>query len=318
MKIIYVESAYSYGGPVKTSSVEEVFNAYMAVFKPDSVYSVVDRKEISNRKPKCTVLKGYKYTRPAEKAETGCITDGGTNTADLLKCLEQIKEKDEVGNIYIMNADSAHHFSYPLTKMAFEASNKKDEKNKKKKKVVVNIDNHRDYGINRPDPTGSTISCGSWGSYHVAYWGLKGECAGGEYVTLSNGTEQVANAVYTFNKGDKAAVKKELDDKQAFEHLKSYTEEGHEIYFTVDRDFMKGNGTKYNTDDGKCKRTVEQGRKFVQEILGYLKGSTIIHADIIGLPTNGQDAGAKVMDAQYTEACGDVKSFIEAVKKAMK
>jgi hypothetical protein len=307
MQRIFLESANSYKGPAKTSSWDEVLKAYEASIHINKFYSVIQRAS-----PKVTVnyLKGYVYRNTNETAANGCTVDGSTTVTALLATLAGCTESGP-GFTYIISANSAHQFSYPLSKHAFAKANVPA-----KRKVVVNFDNHRDYHnakkfiapANTVDAT--PIVCGGWGAFHLGFWSNQGT-GGAAYITLGNGKDGSPgkfNQVYSVDATGTAATVTNPTDEEVVTLLKTtYTADNSAIYFSVDRDFMSGNGTKYG--DTKCIYTTANGIAYVKKFVEAAAGK-IIGQDIIGLPTNGDTPGAAPDATLYNNAVKNVNDYI--------
>jgi hypothetical protein len=312
MQKIFLEAANSYKTAVG-GGWEDAIAGYKKAVGFDQMYSVIARQPTKPANA-LTHLAGYAYQTYAgkkpedqkEKAENGCLDNGKTRVNSLVACLGNITQVG-AGFLYIISANSAHNWSYPLSRRAFTATNNH------KKKVVVNIDNHRDYGAFHAHSANDEIECGGWGGFHLGYWSHHSN-GGAVYVTLSNGKDgagkQEWNAVYTADHGATAHTVTYPNDEDVLKLLKTYTTETAEIYFTVDRDFMTGNGTKY-ADIG-CRYTTDNGIAFAKKWVDAIKEKgTIIGQDIIGLPTNGQTAGIESNAKQYNDAVKNVKDYIK-------
>jgi hypothetical protein len=310
MQKIYLESANSYKGAVGGAGWADVVAAYDKELGFNKMYSVIQRAKVKN-KP-MVHLPNYAYRLRTESAENGCLTNGSTAVNTLLNCLRGVQE---VGPdvVYIISANSAHHWSYPLSKAAFARANNQ------KKKVVVNIDNHRDYGSFQGGnkATGTTpIECGGWGGFHVGYWSQQSE-GGAVYVTLANGKDGAGKKQYhvVYSADHEAAdhTVTFLGNDEVLDYLKTFTSEQHDVYFTMDRDFMAGNGTKYG--DQGCLYTTGDGMKFVKQCIQALKGinASFVGADMIGLPTNNMDAGVSGNKKQFDDAVDNVKHFLKYI-----
>ncbi len=319
MDAIYIESACSHAGPgFDDFQIMTKFLNNISI-DPNGVtitnkYSLVTRRAF-------TKLTGYVYKLATElQAKKGCLSNGETTVKALMACVEQINEINNTGNFYIINANSAHHFSFVLSKCAFQSQIDADQKAAMgRKKVVVNIDNHVDYGLYKRDTPGrnTNIHCGGWGGYHLGYWAV--HCAGGaEYVSLSNGEIPRAGEKHCVQKirgGGANVVKSYLANESAvLRHLKEYKTGEHDVYFTVDRDFMLENGTKYG--DAGCQYNNTDGMVFVKKCIDAIKTNcTILSADIIGMPTKGDLAGHKMErpPTQFNLAVNDVKNVFKWV-----
>lgn len=324
MDVIFIESADSYAGKGFSSKII-LKNFLTEISSGTDPITLANKYSLVRNGNGFTKLMNYSYEADVEDYKTGCIRDGKTKVKKLMECLGQINEINTTGNFYIINANSAHHFTFVLCKCAFQSQI--DSVNKsaamKRKKVVVNIDNHVDYGkYVRDNPfRNDMISCGGWGGFHMGYWTV--HCVGGaEYVALSTGeisNPKEKNRVYKAGGGGSKLVKTDFlkDETAILNHLKTYLTQDHDVYLTVDRDFMLNNGTKYG--DRGCQYDNTEGMKFVKKCVDALKTNcTILSADITGMPTNSDSKGPRVdkdSEGQFNLAVNDVKKFFKWVSR---
>jgi hypothetical protein len=302
MQKIFLETADSYQGPAGAATWDAVLMKYYKDIKIDKLYSVIKRE---TDKVSVNHLKGYLYRNKNEDANKGCIVDGSTTAAALLACLAGCKETGP-DVIYIISADSAHHFTYALSKNAFTKHGTANHR-----KVVVNFDNHRDYNAKKwvaPANTvdATTIYCGGWGAFHLGFWSNVGT-GGSAYITMANGkdgTPNKYNEMYSVDQNGVAATITNPTDQQVIQYLGGANLD---VYFSVDRDFMSGNGTKYG--DAKCLKTVDNGIAFVKQFVDAAAGK-IIGQDIIGLPTNRDVQGVVAEATLYAKAVANVNAYV--------
>ena len=153
----------------------------------------------------------------------------------------------------------------------------------------------------------------------MGYWTV--HCVGGaEYVALSTGEAMQSpkmNRVYKARGGGNKKVYTEyfIDETAILNHLKTYQTGEHDVYLTVDRDFMVNNGTKYGDRD--CQYDNTEGMKFVKKCVDAIKTNcTILSADITGMPTNSDSKGPRSdgkSTNQFDLAVNDVKNFFKWV-----
>ncbi len=322
MSIIFIESAASYAGRassavgIRTAFLRGITNGRNAV-TVDSKYTIVNDGVLN--KGGFTLLKNYDFQLSGEDATSGCIFNGKTKVTPLKNCLGQMAEVDTPGNFCIINANSAHHFSYELSRRAFY-SQIRSEGAMGRKKVVINIDNHVDYGkyVRDKPRNQENIDCGRWGGHHLGFWSV--HCTGGaEYVSLRCGEKLKTtdrNMIHSVRGGGQSTVTVEkLPDNptRIIERLRRYDSDTHDVYLTVDRDFMLNNGTKYLNRG--CLHNNRNGMEFVENCINAIKRNcTIIAADITGMPTNGDRKGARCPAGYDEDAPGQIDLAINDVK----
>ena len=204
----------------------------------------------------------------------------------------------------VIDHNSAHHISYLLACWAFKKRGRKDAV-----KIVINFDQHEDYGYKTPK---TKINCGAWGCYII-----NGPPAGsrfrrpgfkvGNYVSVGNGKKvggimgrqgehvgrhTCASGKFYTNiykagaKGDHSPSAVVIADKNNL--LKKLgTKMGHglipwDIYVSVDRDCIQGNDTPY----GHGVHKPEEVRHAVYNLLRDMRNtrSQLVGFDVIGLP----------------------------------
>ena len=174
--------------------------------------------------------------------------------------------------LYLVESNSAHHISYFLAKKAFGEPNGKT-------RLVINFDQHEDYGNN------SVFNCGTWGShlkvkYQADYfvYGLKQ--GNGIVCKLNNNSEH---------------------KKDVAELLNGYAE----IYITIDMDVFAGtqNQQRTNWPNGNVKSICE-----VINLINSLKKEKIIAADIHGLPV-ATELSLKRVPKEVTQYLNDISDL---------
>jgi len=278
----------------------------------DNYFEILEKSNITPTKYKVfntvangtdlTLLKGYKYDQRGENLQTGCSIDGKTTVRKLEECLRGITDLEREKNFYIISANSAHHFSFILSKYAFYAATANDSSSANRKKVVINFDNHLDYGRRKNTiRLEENISCGTWGSFHTLQWRDSAE-----YAVLCAHSEPSDSKQYRVYKNNAVSVE---GKSNVIKHLKSYRAAKHNVYVTVDRDFMLNNGTKYG--DRNCAYNNEEGKAFIGECMSILRKNSIniVGGDIIGLPTR-DDEHSK---SRLKEAAADIKFVKECL-----
>ncbi len=305
MNCIFIDAADTYAGPgFDTNGILKKYSQALEGIPIVARYSITGTRG----KLKFVHLKDYLYSNKSEKAKGGCLVDGGTTVGALRKCLGQVGELETGKNFYIISANSAHHFSYILSRYAF----KTNQGNWSTKKVVINFDMHVDYGDyvrTRPAKKGigeygkEAISCGRWGGFHVGYWDVFSP-KGAEYVVLC--ACEHGKDPYRVYSGKDSYIKL-TGEAAVLNKLKSYKAKTHEVYVTLDRDFMIDNGTKYG--DKGCKYNSKTGLEFVEKCIKVLKENdvNIVGGDITGLPVkSGINQGFRHDKKQFDEAVNHI------------
>jgi hypothetical protein len=214
----------------------------------------------------------------------------------------------------LISSNYAHHFSFPLAAACLEKSSCP-------KKYVVNIDYHIDYGT------------GDCNVLRNSYWG--------QWVTSPrygiDGCKYVAVANVMTMPQQEANIR--LRHKMTVEYsLNTYPKAGRlgtllgspggdtAYYITVDRDFMKGNGTKYDSARAYCNRppnpnTVchKNGLHLVRDVIREIvrPGGQIVGFDVCGLPDSYQrpvgdlDTASREWDKWVKAATQEIQYYAE-------
>lgn len=242
------------------------------------------------------------YYNPDEFAEKLCLADcfdGGsppsseTYTITNQEAIERrFSEIDARERLFFTESNSAHHISYFIAKRVFDQLSEESGK-----KLVVNFDQHQDYGT----LTGKFF-CGSWGCRVTGI-------IGADYFIIGEKT-RIDSHLYHSNPSEKTLNSVSSSD---LEQIMTKINEYDKIYVTVDMDVLTA------PDDIVQRTNWKHGNlqaNTLMDMLAQLPAKKIIAADITGFPPKYMLSGSPVPQSKK-ERLDSYITDIEAVAQVL-
>lgn len=193
--------------------------------------------------------------------------------------------------LFFTESNSAHHISYFIAKRVFEQLRK--EEVAPQKYLVVNFDQHQDYGSMRGE-----FFCGSWGCR------VTGSIQA-DYFIIGEKTK-IDSHLYHSDPKEKTLAYDSSKDSD-LENILSKINEYDKIYVTVDMDVL-------TFSDNMIQRTNwKQGKlqlEILNNLLSKLPNEKIVAADITGFPPKQMLSGSLVPIAKK----GVLDSYIQDIQ----
>ncbi|MEL6440785.1 MAG: hypothetical protein AAFQ80_16205 [Cyanobacteria bacterium J06621_8] len=225
----------------------------------------------------------------------------------------------------VVDHNSAHHMSYILAKWGFSRFSSH------KKKVVINFDQHEDYG----SPKSKEIACSTWGNFILR----RGQDSVADaYVVVgvrNSGKKNKDENTLIYTKQNKDTVSSSIKktelvpwrkyfEKQdendglleaIFNELNKLEENKEwsqwDVYITVDRDVMIGSFTSYGDGSYESSKVQEKIGEYLNQLSEA--GVNLVGFDVIGLPDKQGKSDKVTENEAVVQAINNLKSFYDAI-----
>lgn len=230
----------------------------------------------------------------------GCAASSATYKLNNQPEVERrLRESGALNELFFVESNSAHHISRFIAKAAYdEYVNVMRATNPKF--LIVNFDQHDDYGVKKED---KDLFCGNWGAYISA----EIRC---DYLVIGRKFEK--GILYCPYNKDKETYSLADDVDKLNELYASYDK----IYVTVDMDVL--NSAPFVPKETAAKRTNwghgDMNIDMLEGLITQIPVNKIIAADITGFPPIPQSG----MENQADSYISDIVRIAMAVSERMK
>lgn len=244
----------------------------------------------------------------ADEKKDGVIYSGTIPVNNLCNEIEAALNNVQDKIFAVVSNNSAHHFSYPLSNIAFSRHG-----NNGNKKIIINFDQHEDKGKLKAEDVkknDAQIACSAWGQFSLHR--KRNNVVVDEYMVVGYGVKGSAKNTIFKSIGSENVTKDKIIDK-----IKGYNTNQYDVYITVDRDFSQDGFTKYNYGRD-LEYTQAQGRDLVTKAIENLSGANIVGFDITGLPAlENNTPGYKTNKDAFKTALEDIDMFQKKMEQAL-
>lgn len=262
-------------------------------------------------------IPGLKFVKDDKSYDgAGCTVNGNIKADTLLQVMDKTFADIKSPLFAVVSNNSAHHFSYVLSNIAFRRFGSKG-----KRRAVINFDMHWDFGATKytkPWEPNAMIDCGRWGQFHLFHTYKDGK-RGDYYMVLGTNERPRVYGNYRIDIRHDAKTygTNKFQAADIIKQVKKFNQLQCDVYISVDRDFMVGNGSKYA---GLVEELydADSGRELVKNCVEALGEANIVGFDVTGLPAKSRNnspgvnqEGAKDF---FSQAIEDIEMFYQIMQ----